>query len=455
MTRQSKLIFAFLSGIAVFSTPLAFLSSFTSVYLNFSVVLPTSLLSAILLLFTLLIFQRNRLEELPKISLVTLVPLLFLVNGSYYFFNVETFACLAIVFLSYCLAKEDEALGFGKVLIVFLILFSTCNLLSFFLNGQRSGFIGNINWYSALIAASTPCLFFFYRREKLSLIILSLIVLGFTLLSVFQLSCKASYLALALAPCFCFLHFKKNKKLSIIIVAFGLILGVVIPIFTNHHDIRFNYWYSTVNMILDHPIFGIGAGQFEKVFADYILVDQKLTLIYTHGTAHPHNEFLNIAAQYGLPLAFFWLFIIFKALTASCSNKQEYILRTSLFILFMQGMFDKTLTIPPLDTFFYILVGLSLVQSNLRPFQRAEKVLSPQKGLLLSVLLCSLLLTFFVRQTVAEVYERKALNASVDYDYQKCYQMHTKSISWAPWDMKRHYAALNLSVSVLKNTSTS
>lgn len=58
---------------------------------------------------------------------------------------------------------------------------------------------------------------------------------------------------------------------------------------------RLNFYYNATQIVADHPIFGVGTGGFEAAFSE----QTKGTNLAT--TPNPHNEFLLISAQLGLP----------------------------------------------------------------------------------------------------------------------------------------------------------
>ncbi len=57
---------------------------------------------------------------------------------------------------------------------------------------------------------------------------------------------------------------------------------------------RIRLWQTSINMIKDKPIWGIGLGNFGKLFDHY-----KAEGVYD-ATCHPHNDFLNAAVNSGL-----------------------------------------------------------------------------------------------------------------------------------------------------------
>ena len=56
-------------------------------------------------------------------------------------------------------------------------------------------------------------------------------------------------------------------------------------------------WESTIAMILEHPLLGIGWGVYWKVYPlyDFFIQNDAVKIV------HAHNMYLNIAAEIGLP----------------------------------------------------------------------------------------------------------------------------------------------------------
>jgi len=84
---------------------------------------------------------------------------------------------------------------------------------------------------------------------------------------------------------------------------------------------RIRLWQTSVNMIKDKPIWGIGLGNFGKLFDHY-----KVEGIYDT-TCHPHNDFLNVAVNSGLLglLAYLsiWAVFLYSTIKARFKNKEN------------------------------------------------------------------------------------------------------------------------------------
>ncbi len=58
---------------------------------------------------------------------------------------------------------------------------------------------------------------------------------------------------------------------------------------------RLEYWHATSEMIWDHPLFGVGPGNFQALYSHYQLPQSSETI------ADPHNFLMEIASNAGLP----------------------------------------------------------------------------------------------------------------------------------------------------------
>lgn len=70
--------------------------------------------------------------------------------------------------------------------------------------------------------------------------------------------------------------------------------------------LRFALWESTVAMIEEHPLFGVGWGAYFKAYPEYnFFMGDPEVIIF-----HAHNMYLSILAEVGIPggLSYFWFF---------------------------------------------------------------------------------------------------------------------------------------------------
>ncbi|RCW62244.1 MULTISPECIES: O-antigen ligase family protein [Halanaerobium] len=113
-------------------------------------------------------------------------------------------------------------------------------------------------------------------------------------------------------------------------------------------------WESSIYMIKNNPILGVGVGNFQPNYLDYIdnVSDENLTA-GSRKHDHPHNMFLFIAAEQGIPSLLLFLIMIFISLKISLYNIYRYpkfsfenligITSLSVFIVFIvHSMVDST-----------------------------------------------------------------------------------------------------------------
>lgn len=106
-------------------------------------------------------------------------------------------------------------------------------------------------------------------------------------------------------------------------IVFAVVLALALPVFQERflsifdlaqNETRLNLWKTSVAIIADHPVWGIGPGRFTNLFPLY-----KVPGFYDTAT-HAHNDALNMAVGSGLLglLAWLavwslWFYIVFRA----------------------------------------------------------------------------------------------------------------------------------------------
>ena len=130
-------------------------------------------------------------------------------------------------------------------------------------------------------------------------------------------------------------------------------------------EMRIAMWESTVQMIMDHPLLGIGWGAYWMVYPlyDTYIVDGSVTLV------HAHNIYLNYWAEIGLigGTAFLWYF--FKTMGLALFNKRVLPdtlmeglllgLGLALVSVALNGVTDDVLFNIPSSMLLWLLCGLA------------------------------------------------------------------------------------------------
>lgn len=132
-------------------------------------------------------------------------------------------------------------------------------------------------------------------------------------------------------------------------------------------EMRIAMWESTIQMIMDHPILGIGWGAYWMVYPlyDTYIVDGSVMLV------HAHNIYLNYLAEIGIigGLAFFAYFFKSMGMALFCDKVmpdkfQEGLLLglgLALVSVALNGMTDDVLFNIPSSMLLWMLCGLIVV----------------------------------------------------------------------------------------------
>jgi O-antigen ligase len=108
--------------------------------------------------------------------------------------------------------------------------------------------------------------------------------------------------------------------------------------YTVHQD-RFYYWHGAVELFLENPVLGVGAGAYPKALKEKR--DPGDPLI-----AHPHNNLLYMAASWGLVglAAFLWLFVeVFRNGLRQRDTALGHLIVCTVLVVFVNGLFNTTI----------------------------------------------------------------------------------------------------------------
>ncbi|MEN6414330.1 MAG: O-antigen ligase family protein [Veillonellales bacterium] len=131
--------------------------------------------------------------------------------------------------------------------------------------------------------------------------------------------------------------------------------------------LRFALWESTLAMIRDHPLFGIGWGAYWLVYPQYdFFINDASTKI-----VHAHNMYLNIAAEIGIPGFLAFLTILFghvrRALTILAATADRWTAGIMLGILssvaglLVSGFTDYVMFNIQMSMLFWLLNALVVI----------------------------------------------------------------------------------------------
>jgi O-antigen ligase len=130
-------------------------------------------------------------------------------------------------------------------------------------------------------------------------------------------------------------------------------------------DLRVSLWSATERMIHDAPLLGLGLGTFEKAYPLYAQG------MFPFVMDRAHNDFLELAAGWGLPAAIAW-WTALGWLASICARGAFARNRDRLYplagfgatvLVGVHSMFDFSLQIPAVALLYSVMLGLGVAQA--------------------------------------------------------------------------------------------
>jgi len=237
---------------------------------------------------------------------------------------------------------------------------------------------------------------FLYRR-----IILTICVCA-TAVATLATQTKGAILAMTVSL---LLSFPRNKRTLLFFFLFLALVILVMPVRDRitpsaivdkiSTDQRIKIWYSFGEMVIDHPITGIGFGM--QTYHDENLLNkynEKAPAKYRQETPlnSPHNIVLDVAVRAGFVglVLFFYIIFVFVRMSWQIikSGKDDFIRHwgscflAAFVAVFIQGQFENTMSGPPamiLYTIFAMMVILWHIQSQFTEFTPPETDSAPHR----------------------------------------------------------------------------
>lgn len=165
-----------------------------------------------------------------------------------------------------------------------------------------------------------------------------------------------------------------SKKLIIIFVPLAGIAAVIPQIRTRFLEVgnaamnasRIKLWETALMMFKEHPIFGVGNGNYVSLYDSYVKKYRWLSYGYTHFPAH--DSYLKVLAELGIigiVVFLIFLFILAKNLYKYIKNKQYsyfsyyYIgFFTSFLVFLFMNISDNLFFVPKTTSYFWIMTAI-------------------------------------------------------------------------------------------------
>jgi O-antigen ligase len=244
-------------------------------------------------------------------------------------------------------------------------------------------------FYAMLIGILSFCLGSWEKRNSWKIFYFTIAIL--TVTANFFTYTRSTLYAQIFAFIIYFIFFKsRNKVREILAVAGYLVITYLIdPQILGRSliaaqagsleqaDIRSVIWSTSFNIFKDHPIFGIGFGNFPIFYQKYLKVPSEIF-------GHAHNDFLNVAVNAGIVgfLAFIFMWIVFlKNLLRRYKEQREGYDKAlvlggvlSVIAFFLASLFQCYYTAAICNMILFFMIGLSesiarisSVDSNISP----------------------------------------------------------------------------------------
>ena len=357
----------------------------------------------------------SRLAGLGMLTVVYILILTLIVPVIYYG-RYQLVNTLPAVFAFFIIKKHVRTVDVASMTVFSIIMIGTCSSLYAvfqyvtqsnavlwqerpinYANRYGSVFV-NPNHHAGFLNCIIPITFsflFFSRGRKIAKIIgvLALCVMVFSL---YLTKSRGGWIAATLVTSvLMFLFLKKSvAKYSVPLLVIG-VLSVGVGVFyfsdgfrerllgvfsTNSNQsgmFRAWLWLPAFQMWVDHPIFGVGPGQFNIRFPEYRTALTQLNPI------HVHNDFLEILVEYGLIGGLLVLGLIgqiFTIINPALKREVGYIIKTGcvysdktfVFIgctastigILVHSFFEFNLRIPAILMLLAICVSLLLALSD-------------------------------------------------------------------------------------------
>jgi len=160
-----------------------------------------------------------------------------------------------------------------------------------------------------------------WRRRSLMPLITTGLYLPLVVLVLFLTASKGAWLAFPLALALTFVLFWKTwpvlfRRIGLALLLAGFLLVVLFVALRplpeavrGSVDVRLGYWQGALQLIKTHPLFGVGPGNFRDAYTQVKTPEAS-------EVQHPHNGYLEIAAETGLPalalVVVFWLLVLIR-----------------------------------------------------------------------------------------------------------------------------------------------
>ena len=358
-------------------------------------------------IFIVIYKKKNKINNINILTISLSVFITFLILRSIIGHFTIRVIFLVSFFLFYLICRE---LSRKETRLLDIMIPLVCSLQAIYGLLQYSGVIQFASQFKIIGSFDNPagfaaCLsagtFFSFRLIKDTS--LKLKFLGYFSFFINLSASRAGIISIILVLIFyLFLKYVKNlslnRKMLISFMTMSIIILFSVFLFTLKKDSakgRLLIWKSTVEMISDKPILGVGADYFKK---DYMLYqsnflknnpNSKLSSL-ADNVIHPFNEFLLLTAEYGLISLIALILIILIVSRHNKNNLSVYYL--SLLSILLFSLFSYPFRYPVV--WVLLAYNLSQLSHQIPVISLVKNIYQPAKLLIISISVISLYFSF-------------------------------------------------------------
>lgn len=253
------------------------------------------------------------------------------------------------------------------LIILSTIISSLYTIIYYYVTNKRavSLFVG-FNGIGTLLIFGTILLIAYFERWENKNRYLLIIPIALSTMALLLTLSRGALLGLFAGLLFYSLRKKKNFIIFIIIISLLLTVIFSVPMLRNRflsifsleaNKVRIDQYISSIEMIKDHPITGIGPNNFSIVYPDY-----RVPNAVENNHPYSHNIFLNITIETGVPGIILYLLIILLIIkmgwSISKTNSINRSFAASFIGIIVHQQFDCTILGLEIGGIFWLIAGL-------------------------------------------------------------------------------------------------
>lgn len=279
---------------------------------------------------------------------------------------LKVFSCAVLILGLYGVIQFLTGFGVEKAYIA---------KYSYGVNVRIDGTFGNPDSYGGfLILVAFPIISLLLNAKKKGERIFYFIISVLIVLNVYFTGSRNAYLGLLLGLLILVLYNKRKYILAFVgFTGVMLIIPVVrnrlLQVFDSSQNVaRIKIWKVAIKMINDHPVFGVGNGNFYTLYNKYIRKYPDL-MYEAHQYYTSHNSFLKIQSELGILGSIIFLLIMILSIISiykiSKSEKSKYLNSyfagyfASIVSFYFMNLFDNLFFVPKVTIYFWIMLALS------------------------------------------------------------------------------------------------